>query len=163
MTFATRSMVAKCHSASIVSLRCVHPSHSASIATSRPILLRYLKQAATVLAALKTGTSTPSTWSRSMPSVRLEAYTGRIREARPSLCLRTDRSSPKRRVPHIHQSPALPIAQPYSHDRSEHNNAESCANHDPCKNPIANRSGRPQCHCPQRGSQYENSDGESHP
>ena len=70
MTLATRPIVAKCQSESTVSLPCDQPSRSASSATSRPILLRNLKQSATVLAGLKTGTFTPSIGTSSMPSVR---------------------------------------------------------------------------------------------
>jgi hypothetical protein len=70
--------------------------------------------------------------------------------------------SPKCRVPHIHGTPALPIAQINSKNASKHNDAEHCARHDRRQNPIANCPGRPQFHRPQRGSQYDNSDYESH-
>src|SRR6218665_2911612 len=47
----------------------LHASRSASSATSRPILWRYLKQSVTVLATPVTQTGTPSTTCSSTPSV----------------------------------------------------------------------------------------------
>ena len=55
------------HRLSIVNLRWLQPSRSASSAASRPILLRNLKQSTTVEAGLKTGTLRPSLFSRVMP------------------------------------------------------------------------------------------------
>jgi hypothetical protein len=52
MTFATRHILAKCQSSSLVHLLCLRQSRSASSAISSPILFRYLKQSATVLAGL---------------------------------------------------------------------------------------------------------------
>jgi hypothetical protein len=67
---ATRSIFAKYHNSSLVNSLAAQPSRRASSATSVPILLRYLKQSATVLATLVTRTETPSTRCSSTPSVR---------------------------------------------------------------------------------------------
>ena len=66
--------------------------------------------------------------------------------------------SPTRRVLHIHQTPALPIAQPYSQNPGEDNGREYRATHDPRQYPIAQCLGRPQVYRAQRGSKYDNSD-----
>lgn len=50
MTFSMRQAVAAAASSSMVNFFSRHPSRRASMATSRPTLLRYLKQSATVLA-----------------------------------------------------------------------------------------------------------------
>jgi hypothetical protein len=70
--------------------------------------------------------------------------------------------SPKCRIPHVHRTPALPIAQIHSHNAGKHNDAESCARHGRRQNPMTHGPGRPQFHRPQRGSHYDNSDYESH-
>src|SRR3989442_10897890 len=70
MTFATRHTLAYFQSSSIVARRWRQKSRRASSATSRPILFRYLKQSATVFAALYTRTGTPSILCFSTPLVR---------------------------------------------------------------------------------------------
>ena len=77
ITFATRQTLAACHRSSIVAFRSRRHSRSASIATSRPILFRYLKQSATVLAIEKTRVGTPSmsciSWPNSSDSLEQES------------------------------------------------------------------------------------------
>src|SRR6185369_2206298 len=60
ITLATRQILAYFQRSSILHLRLRRHSRSASIATSRPILLRYLKQSATVFAGQYSLTVTPS-------------------------------------------------------------------------------------------------------
>jgi hypothetical protein len=55
----TRAMA---QSSSMVNRRLAQPSRSASTAMLMPILFRYLKQSATVLAGVVMSTDTPSTW-----------------------------------------------------------------------------------------------------
>ena len=60
MTLSTRQIRAKRIMSSMLARLYRRTSRSASIATSRPTLLRYLKQSATVLAGTVIGTCTPS-------------------------------------------------------------------------------------------------------
>mgnify|MGYP001550047556 CR=1 FL=1 len=67
--------------------------------------------------------------------------------------------SPKRRVAHVHQPPALPMAKPRPHNPDDQNNSQSCAQRD---SPTALRTRRPQVRRHQRGKQDDNSSGQSH-
>ena len=57
--------------------------------------------------------------------------------------------SPKCRITHFKQAPALSIAQPDSRNPSDCNYTEACAYHDSRRNPTASRFGRPQDYGPQ--------------
>jgi hypothetical protein len=61
ITFVTRQTLAACQRSAVVAFRFLIDSRRASSATSSPILFRYLKQSATVLAMEKMRTGTPST------------------------------------------------------------------------------------------------------
>src|SRR5438105_13487261 len=70
MTLAMRRAWAARYSWSIVAFFCRRQSRRASIATSRPILLRYLKQSTTVRAGSVTRTVTFWRMCSSTPAVR---------------------------------------------------------------------------------------------
>ena len=71
ITFATRQIFAAAQIMSMVAFFCRNVSRSASRAISRPILWRNLKQSATVLAGVKTGTSIPSILYFTTPNRRV--------------------------------------------------------------------------------------------
>src|SRR6185369_7757989 len=71
ITLATLQIFAYFQRSSNLHLRLRRHSRSASIATSRPILLRYLKQSATVFAGQYSRTVTPSILWKSTPRRKL--------------------------------------------------------------------------------------------
>ncbi len=68
ITFVTRQTLAACQRSAVVAFRFLIDSRRASSTTSSPILFRYLKQSATVLAPEKMRTGTPSTLCVSWPN-----------------------------------------------------------------------------------------------